>query len=185
MLSSVRRGGPKECKPRARWRNGTLGLAVTLALVACGKSASFDGTTFRGQGVAFKIAKAPPSWRRMDAAKGLLAFRDEASHATILVNGRCGEDGDDVPLQALMGHLFLRFTERVTDEEEIMAFDGREALRMVLSAKLDGVPKRFSALVFKKDGCVYDMVLIAAPDTFASVRPDFDRFVQSFHTETR
>ena len=174
-----------ESKPCSLWRNGARWLALALALLACGPKTSFDGTTYRGDGVAFKVGKPPSTWRRMDAARGLLAFRDEASHATILVNGRCNEDGDDVPLQALMGHLFLRFTERVTDEEEVVAFDGREALRTVLSAKLDGVPKRFSALVFKKDGCVYDMVLIAAPETFADVRPRFDQFVQSFHTEAR
>jgi hypothetical protein len=160
-------------------------LVVSLsALVAgCGGGPTFDGVRYQGKGVAFRVAAHPASWSRLDVSEGLLAFRDAPASATILVNGRCGKDGDDVPLSALTQHLFLLFTERTIEEEEIFPMDGREAQRTVLRAKLDGVPKRFETVVLKKDGCVYDLILIAEPDTFASARPAFDGFAASFRAE--
>jgi hypothetical protein len=158
-------------------------LAVVL-LPAC-KSTGFDGRTYKGDGMEFQVGAQPSTWQRLDHSHALLAFRDDSHGATVVVNGRCGKDGDDVPLAALTQHLFLQFTERQIEEEETIPFDGREARRTVLSAKLDGVPKRFEAYVAKKDGCVYDFILVAQPETFAGARPDFDRFVRGFHAETR
>ena len=46
-----------------------------------------------------------------------------------MVNGRCGKDGEDVPLASLTQHLFLGFTEREIDcEQTVVPFDGREAM---------------------------------------------------------
>jgi len=59
----------------------------------------------------------------------------------VLVNARCGHDGDDIPLLALTQHLFMNFTERQTVEQKIVPLDGREAMHTILSAKLDGVPR--------------------------------------------
>ena len=78
------------------------------------------------------------------------------------MNGRCGVDGEDVPLAALTQHLFLRFTEREIVEQAVVPFDRREAMRTVVIAKLDGVPMKFDVWVLKKDGCVYDLDYMAA-----------------------
>ncbi|MCU0654663.1 MAG: hypothetical protein MUF64_05040 [Polyangiaceae bacterium] len=160
-------------------------LALLLALLACASTPRYEGQRYRGQGLAFQTGPTGEGWARIEASQGLLAFRDERAPATILVNGRCGLDGDDVPLQALTTHLFLRFTERATEEETLLPFDGREALRTVMTAKLDGVPMRFEALVLKKDGCVYDFILISSPGAFEGARPEFRRFVEGFRAEGR
>jgi len=159
---------------------------VALGLAAsCASGPRYDGQVYRGHGLLFRTGPVAEGWSRLDASHGLLSFRDEGARATVLVNGRCGQDGDDVPLAALTAHLFLRFTERKVDEEALVPFDGREALRTVMTAKLDGVPMRFEAVVTKKDGCVYDFVLIASPETFDGARPGFQRFVDGFHAEPR
>jgi hypothetical protein len=165
-----------------RWAH-LLALSLFAVLAGCG-GARFNGQVYRGEGLAFRVGAVPPAWRRIDTSQGLLAFRDDEQSATVLVNGRCGKDADDVPLSALTQHLFLMFTDRNIEEEENVPFDGREARRTVLSAKLDGVPKRFEAVVLKKDGCVYDFVLISEPASFAQARPGFDQFVSGFHAET-
>ena len=164
-----------------------LALPTSLALLAmgCGGGPTFDGRHYRGHGVAFGVGGVPRSWERLPVSEGLLAFRDEAANATVLVNGRCGKDGDDVPLGALTQHLFFQFTERELEEEQVFPMDGRDAQRTVLLAKLDGVPKRFETVVMKKDGCVYDLVLIADPATFTRARASFDALVASFKTEGR
>jgi hypothetical protein len=55
-------------------------------------------------------------------------------------------------------------------------------MHTVMSAKLDGVPLSFDAVVLKKDGCVYDFVDISAPTKFAANRATFATFVGGFHT---
>jgi hypothetical protein len=152
-----------------------------LALFACSGS-SLRGDVYRGDGLAFRLGEVPPTWRRLEVKNVRLAFRDDTAESTVLVNARCGRDADDVPLQALTQHLFIMFTERETLDQKVIPLDGREAMHTVLRAKLDGVPKMFDAYVLKKDGCVYDFVVIAAPDRFDSSRQSFENFVAGFHT---
>lgn len=160
-----------------------LPLACTAALASGCGAETFRDSRYEGQGLAFRVGPRPEGWARLEASHGLLAFRDEGLNATVLLNGRCGVDGEDVPLEALLRHLFLQFTEREVEDQRRVPFDGREALYSVQRAKLDGVPKRFAALVLKKDACVYDFVLVSEPATFPRARADFDRFVTGFHTE--
>ncbi|KYF90796.1 hypothetical protein [Sorangium sp. So ce388] len=153
---------------------------LALALAGCG-GPSFDGTVYRGQDVAFRVPAAPTSWRQISVSDAAVAYRDDANGATIALNGRCRNE-EDVPLISLTNHLFLHFTEREVLKQEVVPFDGREAMHTVLSAKLDGVPKVFDVWVLKKNGCVYDMLLIADPARYAAGEPAFTRMVRGFST---
>jgi hypothetical protein len=162
-----------------------LALGALAALAAClGGCAgpSLRGDVYRRDGLAFRVGEIPASWRHLDVTGARLAFRDDAAESTVLVNARCGKDGDDVPLVALTKHLFMNFTDRETVDQKIVPLDGREAMHTVMGAKLDGVPMMFDAYVLKKDGCVYDFVDISAPPQFAANRPVFERFLSGFHT---
>jgi hypothetical protein len=155
--------------------------SLTLALApACGGGPSFDGRVYRNDELAFRVGPVPASWRRIDADAALIAYRDDATKATIAVNGRCGKDGDDVPLVALTHHLFLQFTEREVIDQRVLPMDGREAMRTEIVARLDGVPKHFTIFVLKKDGCVYDFLHIADTQAPGESRAEFERFVQGF-----
>lgn len=170
---------------RGRFRPARLLFVAALAVIALSigcSGARFDGTTYRGDGFAFRVAAPPPTWKRIDVSHAALAFRDETRDATVAVNGRCGVDGEDVPLASLTQHLFLQFTDREILEQKVTPIDGRDAMNTILLAKLDGVPKKFDVWVLKKDGCVYDFYYIAAPQRFAEGVAEFDRFVQSFAT---
>ncbi len=160
---------------------GTLVLALMPGALSGCASASFDGRSYQGHGVSFATRQVPTGWHEIQVPQGLLAFRDPAQDASILVNGRCGVDGDDVPLEALTAHLYLRFTARQTREQETLPFDGREAMRTVMDAKLDGVPRSLESFVLKKDGCVYDLVLVTPPQTFDAARGSFESFARGFH----
>ena len=157
--------------------------AGCLGIDACrGGGGGLHGDTFYGNDFAFRMATPPAGWKLLSARRASVAYRDEAKAATVLVNGRCGLDGEDIPLSALTHHLFMRFTERQPAVEEIVPFDGREAMHTILLAKLDGVPMKFDAWVLKKDGCVFDFILMAPPDRFALTSSDFMRFVHGFST---
>jgi len=179
--------GYSRAKPRLAL-SSALGLALSFgSLVGGCATTSFDGNTFRTKQTTFRVGPRATTWQRLETNHGLLAFRDEARGATVVLNGRCDEPSDEAPLASLTQHLFLLFTERQIELEETIPFDGREARRTTLTAKLDGVPKRFVALVTKKDNCVYDFVLICdgEPTRCAAARRDFDAFVSGFHAEPR
>jgi hypothetical protein len=150
------RRGPPRCAALRRF----VATALVLSALAC-SAANFDGRVFRQGNVAFRLEHLPPSWRQIEINDTALAFRDDERETTVAINGRCGRDAEDVPLQSLTQHLFLQFTERKLQEQRIIPLDGREALETLLVAKLDGVEKHFHVVVLKKDGCVYDFLQIA------------------------
>lgn len=162
--------------PRALSAIVLFALALALAS-ACGGSA-FDGQVYRKGEFAFRVGPVPPSWRKIEVDGTLLAFRDDSDAATVAVSGRCGLDGDDVPLEALTHHLFLHFTERSMVSQRRLDLDGRAALRTEIVAELDGVPMHYLVYVLKKDGCVYDLVHVSGNRD----GEEFERFVQGFGT---
>ncbi len=160
-----------------RWVGRCAGAALFLVM-GCGGS-TFDGHVFREGELAFRVGPIPSSWHAVDVDGALLAFRDDATPATVAVSGRCGLDGDDVPLEALTHHLFLHFTERKLLSQERLVLDGRGALRTELTAALDGVQLHYRVVVLKKDSCVYDFMLMSSNGADPS---GFDRFVSGFET---
>ena len=163
--------------PLLAWLSG-----LVLGMAGACSGASFDGTIYRGDGFAFQVGPVPASWTRITASHASLAFRDEKHDGTIALSGRCGIDGEDVPLASLTQHLFLQFTAQEVIQQDVVPFDHREAMHTVLVAKLDGVPKKFDVWVMKKDGCVYDLLFIADPARFADGEPAFSKLVHGFST---
>lgn len=159
-------------------------VAVALGALGCA-GGGLSGNTFWGHDFAFRIPPVPAGWTPIEVSHAALSFRDEAHVGTVVLNGRCNVDGEDVPLAALTQHLFIRFTEREVEEQQVVPFDGREAMRTVVVAKLDGVPLKFDAWVLKKDGCVYDLTYLAPPARFAEGVASFEAFVRGFSTISR
>jgi hypothetical protein len=157
-------------------------ITAAVLLLVAGCSSGLSGDVLHGEGFAARVGPLPERWHRVEVTHASLAFRDEVDGATIVLNGRCGVDGEDVPLESLTQHLFLRFTEREIVEQRVVPFDHREAMRTVLTAKLDGVPMKFEVWVLKKDGCVYDIAYMASPPHYARGAVEFERFVQGFST---
>jgi hypothetical protein len=156
-------------------------LAGALFVGGCA-GPSFTGSVYRGSGYAFRVPQPPASWKRIDLDGKALSFVDDTSGAIVAASGRCKIDGEDVPLRSLVQHLFLQFSEREVVSEEIVPFDGREAMHTLVIAKLDGVPKQFDVWVLKKDGCVYDLYFIVDPANFNDGVEPFRQFVHGFAT---
>jgi len=166
-----------------RERTPLVVALVALMGAACSaNTASFDSGVFRAPGgVAFRVGEIAPEWHRVETGDTALAFRDDRG-ASVLVDGRCGLRGDDVPLVALTNQLVMGTTDREYALEETIAFDHREARHTVMRAKLDGVPMVWDLYVMKKDACVYDIVFVAPPERFESGRGAFEKFATEFHT---
>jgi hypothetical protein len=152
-----------------------------MALLPACSRAPYQGGVYDDGTMRFRTGPVPAGWRSIEADGTLLAFHDDAASATVAVNGRCGLDGDDVPLASLTQHLFLQFTDRELKSQQELSLDGRAAMRTELVGKLDGVRKRFLVFVLKKDGCVYDFWRIEEPGSADDAA--FESFVRGFATE--
>jgi hypothetical protein len=169
---------------RRRSFRSCLGVAAVASAAACAGSPTFDGSVYRGQGVAFRLSPLPASWHQVSLPAADLAFRDEAHDASVLINSRCASSDRDAPLVSLTEHLIIGTTDRRIAHEDNIPFDGREARHTELRARLDGVPMEYDIFVLKKDSCVFDLVYVTTPDaaTSRAGAAEFETFVQGFHT---
>ncbi len=110
-----------------------------------------------------------------------LAWFHESLDSIIQVNASCNPRLD-IPLAALTNHLMIGFTDRELLDQQVEPFDGREALRTHVRARLDGVLREMTLLVAKKDQCVYDFALVAPPRSYAQASATFEPIVASFAT---
>lgn len=160
-------------------------LLLLLPLLACG-GPHFDGRTYDDDRVRYEVGTLSGDWRRLDVSRqNDLAWRSDDLDAIVQVNASCEPDGD-APLSSLTQHLLIGFTEREVVSQETLPFDGREALRSHVQAKLDGVPRELVLYVMKKDGCVYDLALIASrTENVPAATAAFDEFARAFRATSR
>jgi hypothetical protein len=158
-----------------------LPLLLALAAAACGHAEAFeDGVLHKGD-LTVRLGPVPAQWRRVSLDGADLAFRDDAHAASALFDVHCDRRDGDAPLTALTAQLIMGTTQRDFENQQVVPFDEREALHTTLRAKLDGVPMQYDIYVMKKDGCVYDLVYVALPDSFGAGAPDFERFAKGLH----
>jgi hypothetical protein len=160
-----------------------VALSAWLLPVGC-SSTGFDGRVYHGGDTTFRVGAIPQTWTPLEVeGDDALAIRDPATGTVITVSATCGRDSDDVPLEALTQHLFIQFTERQIASQEKFQLDGREALKTELTAKLDGVKRRFRVVVLKKNRCVYDFteIVVEGRSTASSDRT-FSEIVNGFAT---
>ena len=65
---------------------------MALLVTACG-GPHFNGTVYDDGKLHFRTGPIPSAWHAIEADGTLLAFRDDATPATVALNGRCGVDG--------------------------------------------------------------------------------------------
>ena len=154
-------------------------LTCLLAAVpACQTGGRLTGDTYRDGAVAYRIGTLPSGWERVKLADGQLAFHHVAGgaiHASATCQGR-----EDVSLDVLTNHLLFGIEDRREESRVRLELDGRTALRTRIDGTLDGVPMSLDLVVVKKDGCIYDLGLAAAPAVFAQRQRDFERFFRGF-----
>lgn len=164
----------------------SLGLVLALTLASCAGTGRYERGVYHGD-ATYRIDPPAGSWRRLDVEEqNDLAWAHSSGSAIIQVNGSCAA-ALDIPLVALTNHLLMGFTQReYVGDPELVPLAGREALRTHVRARLDGVPRELLLVVTKKNECVYDFALVAAPGAeFEATRPAFDAVVASFATEGR
>jgi hypothetical protein len=126
--------------------------------------------------------EAPATWQPITPPAGDLAWRDPQSRSVISANATC-KGHHDPPLEILVNDLLIGTTDRHILLDETIPLDGREARHEVVELKVDGVPLIYDLYVLKKDGCVYDLTLVAPPRAYDAVADRFVTFIGGFRTE--
>lgn len=153
-------------------------LSALLGSAACGSSPSFRDRVFDDGTVRYRVGPLAGPFQRVDVEDDDLAWHDP-SNGTVSVNSTCTEY-EDVPARALMNQLLMGTTERAYRLDETVTVDGRAAQHAIVDLELDGVPVEIDVYLLVKDGCVYDLMHVAARDRAAQSRPMFERFVHGF-----
>lgn len=133
------------------------------------------------EGGSFRIGGLPAGWIRKTFSYRAVLFVHESLNASISVNSFCKGSFDDGPLEALSRQIFYGVTEQKIRQKQKLRLDNRDALRTVLSGKVDGAPVMLDAVVLKMNECVFDLVYSSIPEDYAAGAGDFENVYEGFH----
>lgn len=178
--------------PRPLWsltlRPFTLGLfalwPLSLPLLAACAGPQLKDGVYEDTVVRYSLDAPGEGWVLLQLEQANVAWRHPLLNASLLVNSHC-EGVEDASLEVLTRHLLMGMTQAEVLAEERSMLSGRAALETTVAAKLDGVPRKLKLLVLKKDGCVYDLVLDARPDTFEGAAGAYRRVRESLEVHPR
>ena len=159
-------------------------LCVGLSTGGCATTGALEAGVYDGPETNYRVGAVSDDWTPVTVDdQNDLAWHSEAKAGVMHVDSTC-DPSLDIPLSALRNHLVIGFTDREVVEEDVIPMDGREALRVHMTAKLDGVRREIMLQILKKDGCVYDFGLITPPgEPFENAMADFDQLVNGFTTD--
>lgn len=172
-------------------------VVISLFLNACGvvkilkyysapdpKKGALSGGVFVSEDTSYEIGELPPPWKRITVDGGDLAFYNETADSTIAVNSNCG-DSAQYSLTALSDALFIGIKDKKLIASGNVVVDGEQALLRAYGGIMEGVEFNISAVVLKKDICVYDFTYAASPANFDAGVEVFDAFIQQFRVMER
>ncbi|MFO0596944.1 MAG: hypothetical protein U0228_16635 [Myxococcaceae bacterium] len=157
-----------------------VGLGA-LALAGC-RGVLANGS-FTHDGLSYRVVQPPgPEWRRVDFEDNDLAWISGNTGHMIAINATC-TGHEDPPLDVLTNHLVIGFTDKELISRTPFKLDGRDALRSIIHAKIDGVPTSLELVVLKKNGCVHDFTYVSPIGNEDRYRKEFEAMVEGFKQE--
>jgi len=171
-------------------------VLTALLLVACpAKRGSWSDGWYRqdlslkGPGgqqkmqLRYQLGQLAAPWQEGASPPGDVSYFNPELGATIYSDSSCGSRYDDAPLIVLLNHLLFGFTEVEILAEEESSLAGRASLSRTATARLDGVPVQLAATVTKNGPCVFDLVYLSPPRSFAAGLDDYTAFYSGLAVE--
>ena len=134
---------------------------------------------YKDKQLKYYIGKLDKNWKLLSVKSVNLAFYNNINNGIIYITGKC-KKSSDAPLFVLRTHLLIGFKDKKFLKSEKLIIEGREALNSIVIAKLDGVKRKINYFVLKKDGCLYDLVLISPIEYFNSNNREFLELIKNF-----
>ncbi len=159
------------------------GLVSCIAISACAGGWRGQGDTYfkaDTDEATYRVGNPGGDWNPVKEKGSQVAWSHRSWPALIQVQAQCDRHGDS-SLEQFTDHLHIDFREWKIESQKPETFLGREALRTVVTASLDGgYSMKLELLVVKKNGCLIDLHLMAAPSAFEQARPAFAQVVAGF-----
>lgn len=149
-------------------------LAVAIWLAGCA-TGQIEHGVYTNAAKGFTVPLPADGWHIERARAPDLLLRHQDRDAGIMVSAACGDKRADRPLEILSRHLFFG----VHAQERRTAVYG-DAVETFLRGHVGGRVLRLHGVTFKGPGCVYDLVLFAAPDSYAAANEVFEAMVLQF-----
>jgi len=160
-------------------KSGVVSLLVLnlLSLGACISVNLGQKPGERSKNVEFTPPSPPYTPLKNTPADG--AWENKKSGNSISYFSTCN-DPSDPSLESVARDLFSGLSDMDTVSQSQPTFNGRGALQTEVEGKVDGVPTRIEALLFKKNGCTYTLSHVGLPKSFASDKKVFAEFLKGF-----
>lgn len=156
-------------------------LLLLVALVGCGSKhqplAKGDPTAQEGR---YRTGTPGKGWSKVAPGGADRAWFNRESGATIYFDSNCKARFEDKPLDDLITHLTFGMANGDPLREETLSLGGRTALMRVYNGEIDGVAVQLSAVVIKKNSCIYDALYITSPTAFDGEMTGFRRVLRGF-----
>lgn len=119
-------------------------------------------------------------WDKQNVENADFAYHNPSLNAGIILSSQCEQKESEPTLEVLFRHLFIDFENKTIISQTREQLDDKEALVTELEADYGGERFRFLSVIAKRKACVYDLLLIAPPNSFDKARSDFEKIVKSF-----
>lgn len=167
---------------------------MVLALLLPAGCAGWRGDTYVAHRAPPKLARKETTYRFGDPGPGwqpvrnlkdvqVAWIRPEIGGA-IHIHAQCDDQGDS-SLDQYTDHLRIDWTRWDVESQEQTRLLDRAALHTIVSAELDGVPRRNELWVVKKNGCLFDLMYSADPPRFEEGRAAFADVVRGLRFPVR
>ena len=166
-----------------RARAGRAALVTTVAMVtALGGCAGRLANGVYHSEHGYRVVVPRSGWTVVDDSQADLELRRLDGRAGMLAAATCRRATARRRDADLRRHLLLGLRERETLEEGPTSVAGLPGVHVVVEGRMRNSDDRIriEAYTLKDDRCVYDLLYVAPPASFASSRTDFARFVASF-----
>lgn len=131
----------------------------------------------RSKGVQF--SPPPEPYLNLTSTPADVAWQNKMNGNSISFFSSCNDPADP-QLDAISNELFAEIRDLNIIRRELLLFNAREALDIEIEGKVEGVPTRVRAMIFKKNGCTYTLTHVGIPSEFEKDRKHFDGFLRSF-----
>jgi hypothetical protein len=134
---------------------------------------------YRDSGDGYEVRVPPAPWVLSPLDGAVLSFKAPTLRAGMAMDVECSEP-EEGELPWVARHLFFGLKHKRIEEQTAVHLHGTEGVRSRLQATLDGQPVEVEGVTARRGKCLYDFVYVAPPTDFASGRPDFEAFVNSW-----
>jgi hypothetical protein len=150
-----------------------------------------------------ELSKENPDWQKLDpqrAGNGVdgedadvtptevadVAYQSQKTSSVISLNSAC-RNGKEAPegksvqedLRSLTDVLLLGASDVTLRDERPLTLQSTPALQTTIQGKMNGEKVMIQTVVLRRKTCIYDLLYIARPQTFAAGESTFTHFVAS------